>query len=372
MSLLCIVLNKSSIDECVWALGLEIMSMLIMCSHFHVNHTSASMPRLNEAQRNQVIGMLINSSVNEVAQQFNVSRQTIHAIKLKQRQFGTVKDRPGRGRHPVTNAADNRQILLRHVRNRFLPATETARHFNIGSKTVIRRLASFGLKPRRPARRYGLTNHHKQRRLAWATAHRRWTLRQWENVVFSDESPFPLERHDTRERVYRRQGERYFDCNVSTANKRQKVMVWGAISATQKSPLIIIRGRLTAQRYVDEILQPVLIPFMHQHRNGMTFQHDGATQHTAVITNDFLTQNNVRVLPWIALSPDMNPIEHAWDILGRAIKSMNPAPRTIPELEAALIDKWNNIPQRYLRTLCLSIRRRCTALIAARGSHTRY
>ena len=135
MSLLCIVLNKSSIDECVWALGLEIMSVLIMCSHFHVNHTSANMPRLTEAQRNQVIGILINSSVNEVAQQFNVSRQTIHAIKLKQRQFGTVKDRPGRGRHPVTNAAENRQMMLRHVRNRFLPATETARHFNIGSKT---------------------------------------------------------------------------------------------------------------------------------------------------------------------------------------------------------------------------------------------
>ena len=50
------------------------------------------MPRLTEDQRNQVIGLLINSSVNEVAQQVNVSRQTIHAIKVKIRQTGTVKN----------------------------------------------------------------------------------------------------------------------------------------------------------------------------------------------------------------------------------------------------------------------------------------
>ena len=65
------------------------------------------MPRLTEDQRNQVIGLLINSSVNEVAQQVNVSRQTIHAIKVKIRQTGTVKDRQHSGRPVVTNAVDN-------------------------------------------------------------------------------------------------------------------------------------------------------------------------------------------------------------------------------------------------------------------------
>ena len=31
----------------------------------------------------------------------------------------------------------------------------------------------------------------------------------------------------------------------------------------------------------------------------------------------FLNRNNVNVLPWPAVSPDMNPIEHIWDYLGR-------------------------------------------------------
>ena len=113
-----------------------------------------------------------------------------------------------------------------------------------------------------------------QRRLNWATAHRRWT-QQRENVIFSDESPFPVERHDGRERVYHRRGERYCDCCVSTASKKQNIMVLGAISASRKSPLVIIQGRLTAQRYLDDVLRPVLIPFINQHQNVMTFQHDG-------------------------------------------------------------------------------------------------
>ena len=135
-----------------------------------------------------------------------------------------------------------------------------------------------------------------QRRLNWATAHRRWT-QQRENVIFSDESPFPVERHDGRERVYHRRGERYCDCCVSTASKKQNIMVLGAISASRKSPLVIIQGRLTAQRYLDDVLRPVLIPFINQHQNVMTFQHDGVTPHTAGLTNLFLAQNNVRVLP---------------------------------------------------------------------------
>ena len=47
---------------------------------------------------------------------------------------------------------------------------------------------------------------------------------------------------------------------------------------------------------------------------------------------------------------------------------MNRGLITVQELQYALIDKWNNIPKRDLRTLCLSMKRYCTALITANGS----
>ena len=51
---------------------------------------------------------------------------------------------------------------------------------------------------------------------------------------------------------------------------------------------------------------------------GLTFQHDNARHHTALVTANFLAQNNVNGLPWPALSPDF---EHIWDELGRRART---------------------------------------------------
>jgi transposase len=84
---------------------------------------------------------------------------------------------------------------------------------------------------------------------------------------------------------------------------------------------------------------------------------------------NFLNDNHLRTLPWPALSPDLSPIEHLWDELGRRVRNgLNP-PETLDELRRALIQEWNNIPQAFIIG---SMRRRCQAVINARGGHTRY
>ena len=45
-----------------------------------------------------------------------------------------------------------------------------------------------------------------------ASQHQRWTVAQWNEVAFSDESRFCVDSRDGRERVWRRTGERYADC----------------------------------------------------------------------------------------------------------------------------------------------------------------
>ena len=102
------------------------------------------------------------------------------------------------------------------------------------------------------------------------------------------------------------------------------IMVWGGIMGNVKTDLVVVQGNLNAQRYVN-LLNNNLLPFMQNFGPGLTFQHDNVRPHTALqsalVTANFLAQNNVNVLPWPALYPDMNPIEHIWDELGRRARA---------------------------------------------------
>ena len=40
--------------------------------------------------------------------------------------------------------------------------------------------------------------------------------------------------------------------------------------------------------------------------------HDSTRPHVSRICRQFLNRNNVNVLHWTVVSPDMNPIEHIW------------------------------------------------------------
>ncbi|GFV28135.1 kinesin-like protein [Trichonephila clavipes] len=63
-------------------------------------------------------------------------------------------------------------------------------------------------------------------------------------------------------------------------------------------------------------------------------------------------------MDWPAYSPDLNPIEHVWDMLGRRIAARQPPPTCLPELRRALLDEWCNIPQDQIDNLILSMPRR--------------
>ena len=69
---------------------------------------------------------------------------------------------------------------------------------------------------------------------------------------------------------------------------------------------------------------------------------------------------------------DLNPIEHACDILLRGVSARPVQPRTLQELKDALVAEWRLIPQNRIQTLITSMRRRRCAVINARGRHTHY
>lgn len=316
-----------------------------------------------------------------VARVFNVHEHTIRRLRNRHVQTGSVADRQRSGRPRGTSRRQDRQIVLTHLRDRFTVPANTARNTiglggcRISADTVRRRLRVSGIQCRRSYIGAKLTPNHRARRLNWARNHRRWRLAQWRNVLFTDEARFCVDSNDRRDHVYRRRRERFADACVRQRDRWGGVstMVWGGVHSSGKTDIVFFktaRGRgLNAQSYVVNVLRPVVLPYVRA-RPGMILQQDNARPHTARHTPQFLNQQNVNVLPWPALSPDINPMEHVWDYMERRIRQQNVHNRQ--GLQRAILQEWNNLPLRFIRKLISSMPRRCRALEDARGGHTRY
>ena len=261
------------------------------------------MPQLSNEQRQQANGRLLaGQSETDVARAMNCSRQTITILRTRVNQTGSVADQPRPGAARVTSRRDDRAIRLRHLRNRFTSTTSTSREMfggRVTAQTVWNRLRPDGLRARRPNNGPILTPYHRRNRFAWATRHLRFNQRQWNSIVFSDESRFTLRFADGRVRVYRRPGERHAEACVRKVDRfgGGSLMVCGCFFfAHGRSSLVVVvvQGYLTANQYRDQILQPFLLPFMSRHGPGLTLQHDNARPHTAFLTQDFLRNAGVK------------------------------------------------------------------------------
>ncbi|GFY26336.1 DDE_3 domain-containing protein [Trichonephila clavipes] len=142
-------------------------------------------------------------------------------------------------------------------------------------------------------------------------------------------------------------------------------MVWGAIAYDSRSTLIVMRGTLTVQRYVDDILRSHVGPFLNG-LPGAIFQQDNARPHIARVAQDFL--RHFQTLPWPARFPDLSPVEHVWDQLKRQIPSCH----SVHDLELVVQDLSTHLPQDNIRYLINSMPDRVAACITAGGVPTRY
>ena len=171
-----------------------------------------------------------------------------------------------------------------------------------------------------------LTREHRVARLAFAREQGNWNIHNWGNVLFTDESRFCLCTSDRRIPVYRRDGERYFQCNIRPLTNfgEGSIMLWGGISLTGHTDLVLLDGgSLTADRYIKNILEPHVVPYAPFIGNDFLLMHDNARPHVAKIVTEYLQEVNIPVLGRPACSPDLNPIEHVWDNLYRRMRFRN-------------------------------------------------
>lgn len=339
-------------------------------THFNALDAVKVVTLSNEGRRQKDIGEIVG-----------MNQSTVSRILKRHRETGEYKRRPGQGRRRCTTEVDDRYLQLQALRNRGLTAPElknmlqNTRHVNVSNRTVRRRLKERNLTPKRPAIVPRLLPRHKIQRLHFARNHVNWTVDQWRNVLFSDETRVQLWKPDGRKRVYRRPGERYAACNLvqNVSFGGGSIMLWGGISWEGRTELVEIDIRMNGEYYINTILQEHVLPYIgFVGYDRFLLMHDNARAHAANIVAQYLNDVHITQLDWPPLSADLNPIEHLWDLLKRRIRARNPGPSTLLELRNALQEEWNNIPQEDIQNLIRSMPRRMEAVIRARGGNTRY
>ncbi|GFT01396.1 transposable element Tc3 transposase [Trichonephila clavipes] len=190
--------------------------------------------------------------------------------------------------------------------------------------------------------------------IAQSVISRLWQRFQDDGLVLQSDSRRTL--------IWRVPGTRYHQENTT---KRHRYggdgwLVWGGFILGSRTDLHV--QTMTGHIYRDVILEQHVRLFRGAMGAEFLFMHDNARPHRANIVGECLQSEDITRMDWPAYSPDLNPIEHVWDMLGRRIAARQPPPTYQPELRRALLDEWCNISQDQIDNLILSMPRRFSTL----------
>ncbi|GFU66875.1 transposable element Tcb2 transposase [Trichonephila clavipes] len=254
---------------------------------------------LTDSEAWRVVGRIEGGQTQaEVAQAIGVSQSVISRIWNCFLETGSAGRRPGQGRRRATTPNEDRYLVLTARRHRNMNATLIQQHLRsatgttVSTQTVRNRIHDVGLYARRPMVCVRLTSRH---------------------------------RRDSREDRGSRNNPAFVHKSVRFGGGG--VLVYGGISIDGRTDRYIIRdGLLTARRYKDEILRPIVVPYAAAIGDDFILMDDSCRPHRANLAEYFFFEKGIVRMEWPACSTDMNPLEHVWDTLGRRVAGRQPPP----------------------------------------------
>lgn len=338
-----------------------------------------------EFKRKSVIALYLDGksqpTIVKQLKHLQVNKVFVYRTIKRYNDTGSIAKRHGGKKKTATSPEMVSKVHKRIARNQVRSGRKMARELNISHQSMQRILRNeLGLRPYKFQKMHDLTDKQKKVRLQRAKELIRLAESgQIPNIVFSDESPFVIEQYVNKQndRVYlpKMSAE---NLHLRMATRKQgapMVMVWGAVTADGRSPLVFIEHgvKINAQIYQETILEGALKPWADKHfgRRPWTFQQDSAPSHKARINQEWL-KNNVPCFisssQWLANSPDANPLDFSvWGILKSKVGTKKY--QSVDHLKKALRREWAKIPQSQLRAACDGFVSRLKAIIKAKGGH---
>jgi transposase len=316
------------------------------------------------------------------ADQLGTTRQTISHWKHTFEEMGDVKDRLRCGRkRKTTEQKDENLVMMSTINTRFTPKElKKELDLNVSPRTIDRRLQEAGLFGRVALKKRAFDEEEKKQRLAFANGYKDWKEKEWERVLFADESIIQGEGSTKGGRQWVRREKRTAEALKSEnvhhhiAHPKQ-LNIWACFSSAGLGYCYIHNETLDAKSFVNNVLNTHLLQsadllFTESPRQQWYLLHDNAPIHTAKLTRKWLYDHGITCLDFPPYSPDLNPIENLWQYIEKRVEER--ALNTIEELQDVIAEEWKNTPIDLLIKLVHSMPKRCLAVIATEGDHTHH
>ncbi|CAK9832814.1 Transposable element Tcb1 transposase [Anthophora retusa] len=152
-------------------------------------------------------------------------------------------------------------------------------------------------------------------------------------------------------------------------------MMWGCMTSYGTGPIQQIIGNMNQYSYMS-ILQfhlPETTENMPYPQNEVMFQQDRDPMHIEKSVQNWLNNQNFKLLDWPAQSPDLNPIENLWAHLKKKLHcEYHTMPTSTDNLWIRVQEEWNKISPDYCERLIQSMLQRIHLVSKAKGLRTKY
>ncbi|GFU27899.1 transposable element Tcb1 transposase [Trichonephila clavipes] len=98
-----------------------------------------------------------------------------------------------------------------------------------------------------------------------------------------------------------------------SAEPTSDILVWSGIMFDHRMPLVHIDGRSTAECYITQVMEPIVL-LLSLGTPNMVFQQDN---YRPPVTRRTLNLNGFDILPSLVNSPDLKPVEYLWNFIVR-------------------------------------------------------